>query len=229
MNDIDERWLAPLEPSFYDVETRRVAIALLGKVLVRRIDGQLLAGRIVETEAYLHRADPACHAARGIKPKNAAMFGPPGRAYVYPIHAKWCFNVVTMPEGQGAAVLIRSLEPVFGVEPMKRHRNIDESKNDVPLTSGPSRLCQAMAIDRRQNGLALWSESHEDNVAGSPPLWIADDGHRYRRRAIGCSPRIGVTSGESLLLRWFVVDHPSVSGLKRWHREYGPAERTQVD
>jgi DNA-3-methyladenine glycosylase len=218
MNEFDASWRVPLERPFYSRGTEVVARALLGKLLVRRWQDEWIVGRIVETEAYLHLDDPACHASRGLKPKNAAMFGPPGFAYVYPIHARWCFNIVTMPEGVAAAVLIRAIEPIAGIESMAEYRGMPRDSHAKKLASGPSRLCQAMSIDRTHNGLDLVT----DGAAGTTSLWVADDDVRYPRRRVGCSPRIGVTSAEALLLRWFVIDHPSVSGLKRWHREYAP-------
>jgi DNA-3-methyladenine glycosylase len=218
MTLFDSQWQSPLERSFYSRGTEAVARALLGKLLVRRWRDEWLVGRIVETEAYLHLDDPACHASRGLKPKNAAMFGPPGYAYVYPIHAKWCFNIVTMPEGVAAAVLVRALEPVAGSESMAQYRGLPHDGLVKKLASGPSRLCQAMSIDRTHNAIDLVPQ----NTTGTDSLWVADDGLRYSRRQVGCSPRIGVTSAEALLLRYFVVGHPSVSGLKRWHSEYAP-------
>ena len=107
---------------FYVRSSPTVARELIGKLLVRTLDRRRLTGRIVETEAYLAEGDPACHAARGKTKSNAAMFGPPGRAYVYPIHSRHCFNVVTGADGTGTAVLIRAIEPIDGINLMKAYR-----------------------------------------------------------------------------------------------------------
>ncbi|HIC90870.1 MAG TPA: DNA-3-methyladenine glycosylase [Syntrophaceae bacterium] len=108
--------------SFFDRDTINVARELLGKLLVRRINRVTLVGRIVESEAYLAEGDAACHSVRGKTPKNASMFGPPGHAYVYPIHAKCCFNIVTEAEQVPSAVLVRAIEPVMGIDWMRRRR-----------------------------------------------------------------------------------------------------------
>lgn len=180
-----------------------VAQALLGCFLVREVDGVRLAGRIVETEAYLAAGDPACHAARGMTNKNRSMFGPPGRAYVYAIHSRWCFNVVTQDEGTGSAVLIRAIEPLEGLDRMRAHRNTEAT---LDLARGPARLCEALAIDKQFDG---WDLSQRN------ALWIepAQSG-LCRASLVACSPRIGVTSGEDLWLRFFDAASPYVSGKK---------------
>ena len=122
-----------------------VARELLGKVLLRKLRGQWLGGRIVETEAYLAAGDPASHSAAGKKRSNAAMFGPPGTLYVYPIHARFCMNAVTEKEGTGSAILIRAIEPIWGMERMHEHRGTDDPRR---LTRGPAMLCQALQVDR---------------------------------------------------------------------------------
>lgn len=129
----------PLSGEFYHREPELVAWELLGKLLISCISGKLCVGRIVETEAYLSSGDPACHTYKGMSRKNAAMFGPPGHAYVYAIHAKWCFNVVTEAEHTGSAVLIRAFEPLIGISHMEARRNTQVLHD---LTRGPSRLCQ---------------------------------------------------------------------------------------
>jgi DNA-3-methyladenine glycosylase len=128
------------------------------------------------------------------------MFGPPGHAYVYPIHARYCFNVVTEPAGVASAVLIRAIEPVEGLELMRRRRGREALRE---VASGPARLCEALAIERPLDG---W-----DLTLGER-LWITDGGTRvHRTHQIACSPRIGVTAAADLPLRFFLQGSPFVS------------------
>ena len=180
----------PLPPDFYNRDSITVARELLGKVLVRRTPEGLCAGRIVETEAYLGKNDAASHAYRGRTNRNAAMFGPPGRAYVYSIHQVFCVNAVTEPEG--TAVLIRAIEPLAGIELMAERRG---HVRGCDLTRGPGKLCQALAIDLQLDG---W-----DLTRGSR-LWIADHPDA-RGVTISNSPRIGLGKAKDLLLRFFIT------------------------
>jgi DNA-3-methyladenine glycosylase len=202
---MDPSLVDALPQSFYDRDVVEVARGLLGKLLVRQSPGGLTAGRIVESEAYLACGDPACHSARGQTRKNLSMFGQPGRAYVYSIHARWCFNVVAEPKRVASAVLVRAVEPLTGVSLMQRRRRVDKLTD---LARGPARLCEAFQIDRRLDG---W------NLSRGRRLWIAAD-HQPEISAvdIGCSPRIGVTSAQDLHLRFYLRDNPYVSGPKRW-------------
>jgi DNA-3-methyladenine glycosylase len=194
----------PLERRFYDRDPVEVARAVLGKILLRETDDGLVAGRIVETEAYLASDDSACHAARGKTRKNASMFGPPGHAYVYPIHSRHCFNIVTEAEDVASAVLVRAIQPLIGIERMQQRRG---QLAERELASGPAKLCEALALDR---GLDGW------DLTRGQTLWVADDGTReICSPEIGRSARIGVTSAEHLLLRFFLRDCPYVSGPKR--------------
>ena len=196
----------PLPPSFYARTAELVAPDLLGKLVLRRTREGLAAGRIVEAEAYLPAGDPACHAARGQTPRNTAMFGPPGRAYVYSIHSRWCLNAVTDAEGTPSAVLIRALEPLAGIPLMQRRRG---SEHLLDLARGPARLCQALAIDRRQNTCDLTTRGG---------IWIAADASfSLAGAAIGVSPRIGVTSAHDLPLRYFLDGSRYVSGPRKHH------------
>lgn len=179
-----------------------VARELLGMRVMRRLNGHLLAGRIVETEAYLASDDSACHASRGRTPSNQSMFANGGTAYVYPIHAKHCFNVVTEIEGEGSAVLIRALEPLAGLEIMRLNRPVSRC---AELTSGPAKLCQALGIDRMQDGMDL-TIPHE--------IWLEADPDQPSLEVV-CTPRIGVTSAIELPLRFIWKDHPSVSGTRQ--------------
>jgi DNA-3-methyladenine glycosylase len=177
----------PLPHSFYERPARVVARALLGKLLVH--EGR--AGRIVETEAYVGAHDLACHAARGRTARTEILWGPPGRAYVYFIYGMhWCFNAVTGREGRPAAVLVRGLEPVEGLDV---HARLD----------GPGRLCRALGITGAQNGADL-------EVSGLRIL----DGPAVRARDVERGPRIGVDyAGEwaAQPLRFWVHGSPGVS------------------
>jgi DNA-3-methyladenine glycosylase len=193
-----------LPRDFYDRHAIDVARELLGKLLIRETASGRVSGRIIETEAYLASDDPACHAARGQTRKNASMFGPPGHAYVYPIHSRYCFNVVTEPECVPSAVLIRAVEPVCGLALMQTRRRQDRLRE---LASGPAKLCEALEIDRSLDG---W------DLTQGRQLWIADAGEPLLEpAAVGCSARIGVTSAEDLPLRFFVRNHDLVSGPRR--------------
>lgn len=200
---------AAIERSFYDRDTVTVARELIGMLLVRETRAGQLRGRIVETEAYLSREDSACHAARGKTRRNASMFGRPGKAYVYAIHSRWCFNVVTEPRGVPAAVLIRALEPLAGLPAMERRRGVTRT---LDLARGPARLCEALDIDRRLDG---W------DLTKTRRLWIARDESWPRSPAdIVATPRIGVTSAQELLLRFAWRGNGYVSGPKKWSSEW---------
>ena len=151
-----------LPREFYDRDTVQVARELLGMTLVRQSRAGLTVGRIVEVEAYLAESDAACHAMRGCTPSNRAMFGPPGRAYVYPIHSRYCLNAVTMPRGVATAVLIRAVEPLVGHALMRRRRG---TSDDRQLANGPAKLCEAFDVDRRLD--------HWDLTSGRR-LWIGE-------------------------------------------------------
>lgn len=193
-----------LPRSFYSRSTVDVASGLIGKVLVRRLDGRKLAGKIVETEAYVGPHDLACHASRGHTPRTAIMFGPPGYAYVYMIYGFYfCLNVVTEAEGYPAAVLIRAVEPMENVDLMRRLRNNPEQETSV--ASGPGKLCMAMSIDKRLNGEDLLGKK----------MWIED--RKLDPGKIGTSPRVGVDyAGEFKDKPWrfFLDGNPHVSRVR---------------
>ena len=142
-----------IQQDFYLQPTLKVARELLGKILYRKLEnGEILSGKIVETEAYL-KNDSACHASRGKTERNKIMFGPAGHAYVYFTYGMhYCFNVVTQLEGIPEAVLIRAVEPLEGIETMERNRKTTKFKN---LTNGPAKLTQAFGIDKELNGVDL--------------------------------------------------------------------------
>jgi DNA-3-methyladenine glycosylase len=191
-----------LARDFYARETLRVARDLLGQRLVRHVRGQVLAARIVEVEAYVGHDDQACHASRGRTARNAVMFGPPGYAYVYFVYGMHhCVNAVTEPEGSAAAVLIRAVEPLQGLDVMRQNR---KGRRGVDLTNGPAKLCYALEIERVLNGADL--------VSGQA-LWIERD-RAVPDTDVASGPRIGVRGDERALTvpwRLWVRDHPYVS------------------
>lgn len=197
------RDLKPLARRLFAGDVAAVARALLGARLVRQLDDGVLVGRIVETEAYLAADDPASHSFRGLTPRNASMFGPPGHAYVYTIHAKFCFNVVTEPRGVASAVLVRAVEPVEGIETMRRLRGREKLRE---LTRGPARLCQALAIDRSLDGVDLTRRG---------ALWIADGDKTIDAARIRVTPRIGISAAQEAPLRFIDANSPLVSGTRR--------------
>jgi DNA-3-methyladenine glycosylase len=195
---------AKLSRSFYSRSALDVASDLLGKVLVRRLNGRDLAGKIVETEAYVGPHDLACHASKGHTARTSVMFGPPGHAYVYMIYGFYfCLNVVTGRIGYPAAVLIRGLEPLENVDLMRQLRNNPERETNI--TSGPGKLCMAMSIDRQLNGADLIGTT----------IWIED--RNIDPGPIRTSPRVGVDyAGEYKDKPWrFYVDgNPHVSRVR---------------
>ena len=177
---------------FFNQPTTDLAKALLGKYLVL---GDL-KGKIVETEAYLYHDDPGCHAAKGLTKRNAPMFGPAGRTYVYFIYGMYyCLNVVSGKIGEGEAVLIRALEPVEGIEIMKERRKTSKIEN---LCSGPGKLTQAFGITKEHNNKSLLSGELQLHKSPEKPV-------------IKSSRRIGLSEGEELELRFFIEGNRFVS------------------
>lgn len=193
---------SPLPADFYDRDVAAVAHDLIGKILCRRSREGLTTGRIVETEAYLAEGDSASHSSKGINRKNASMFGPAGRAYVYTIHARQCFNVVTDAENTASAVLIRAVEPLGGTDLMHVRRRTDKLRD---LCRGPARLCEAFKIERSLDG---W------DITKGQRIWIAAENDKTVI-PVAQSVRIGVTSAAELQLRFFVPENRFVSGQKR--------------
>ena len=182
-------------------DTVSLARALLGKVLVREYKGKLLAGRIVETEAYLQH-DPACHAFRGMTPRNRPLFLDHGHSYVYLCYGtSHMLNVSSESKGTGSGVLIRALEPLHGGEHMQRSMKHVRPRD---LTRGPGRLAAALGVDLRHNGLNLFTDEQ---------LWIGSDGHKVE--PIGESVRIGLTKGADQRLRYYVRGSLYLSGPRR--------------
>jgi DNA-3-methyladenine glycosylase len=184
---------------FYARDTISVARDLLGCVLRTRVNNRITAGRIVEVEAYVGPNDPAAHGFGGRRTsRNDRLFGPPGIAYVYFIYGvHWCVNAVTEADGYPAAVLIRALEPLEGLDVMRRRRT---TPNPRLWCSGPGRLCAAMRISRAMNGATLTGPS----IAIMPRT-------STERITIGCGPRIGITKAADWPLRFWEEGSPWVS------------------
>jgi DNA-3-methyladenine glycosylase len=196
--------MKPLPRDFYLDDTVAIARALLGCVLWRRLDGELLAGRIVETEAYLGANDMASHARRGLRsPRVESMYKAGGHAYVYFTYGMhYCMNVVTQEADTAEAVLLRACEPLKGLESMRTRR--PKAKRDFDLMNGPGKLCAAMAIDRELDGTPLDGKT----------LFITQRDVEVREEDIAVSARIGVeNSGEAAPwpLRFYIRGNKYVS------------------
>lgn len=191
-----------LSPRFFSRDAVEVARDLLGCLLVRRIGGTLLSGRIVEVEAYPGAGDPASHSFNGRTDRNAVMFEPGGRLYVYFTYGMHCCaNVVTGRRGEGAAVLLRAVEPVAGIEAMTVRRGFDAAPADGRLlTGGPARLCQALGITLRDNGKDLRGDEIHLLRGVRPP-----------EGAIASSPRIGISRAKGRRWRFHLKANPFVS------------------
>jgi len=203
-----------LSSVFFNRDPRRVARSLLGKVLIRKTPRGILAGRIVETEAYLGEGDAAAHSASGKTPRNAVLFGPPGFVYVYFIYGNYyCLNVSCLPDGVPGGVLFRALEPLTGIEEMAANRGLKAAgREDLKkpswlrkISSGPGLLCEAFDITRARDNEKSFVNSQSD-------LQIVDDGYRARRVIVG--PRIGITKSADHPLRFLIAGNPFVSGKR---------------
>lgn len=182
----------PLPVGFYARDTERVARGLLGCVLETRVRGVRTAGKIVEVEAYVGPHDPAAHGYGWRKTaRNARLFGPPGTCYVYFIYGKhWCANVVTERDGYPSAVLLRALEPLAGLDAMRRRRG---TRDPRLLCSGPGRLCEALGITGGMDG---------ESLAGPRIRICRPSGRRGSRIVAG--PRIGITRATDWPFRFYL-------------------------
>jgi len=190
-----------LRREFYARSSKRVAIDLLGKVLVRKVGNKILRGKIVETEAYFGMEDPASRAYGGKKNLNAPMWDKEGTSFVYMVHGNWLFNVITEREGKPSAVLIRALEPVDGKGIMLKNR---KKKNpnifkDKELCSGPGKLTQALAINQSHTGL---------NVNKKGDIYIEDNKERFE---VVRGHRIGVSKDLPEKLRFYIKGNSYIS------------------
>ncbi len=173
-----------------------------------------MAGRVVETEAYLGSGDLAAHTAAGCTPRNSVLFGPPGRAYVYFIYGNYfCLNVSCLPDGEPGGVLFRALEPVAGIPQMAKARGMSLTKSGLAdvsqlkrISSGPGRMAEALEITRLRDNAKNLTSARSD-------LRLADDG--YRVRGVIVTPRIGIVKSADQLLRYIINGNPFVSGPMR--------------
>jgi DNA-3-methyladenine glycosylase len=233
----------PLPRNFYNRDPRRVAPDLLGKVLVRvpkyGAKATLLAGRIVETEAYLGTNDAAAHSAAGRTARNAVLFGQPGHAYVYFIYGNhYCFNVSCLPEGEAGGVLIRALEPLQGLDVMAANRGLQGvfeahigkqpsgAEARPPKGSPAARLKAVLCPIKSDKALRILAsgpgrlseafgitrprDNGKDVTARASDLWIGDDG--FRPQEIATTARIGITKAAAHPLRFVIASNPFVSG-----------------
>ena len=192
--------IAPLPRAFYDRPTLDVARDLIGKTLLRRTEEGVAGGMIVETEAYVSAIDPSAHGFRGQTPRNRSMFGAPGYAYVYRSYGiHYCLNVVTESAGVAAAVLIRAIRPMVGVELMRLRRG--ERVRDRDLARGPGRLCQALALSVADDGADLRGHA----------LWIGETPRLEGALPVAATARIGITQAADWPWRFVVVGDPYVS------------------
>jgi DNA-3-methyladenine glycosylase len=210
--------MTALDKNFYNRPTLEVARGLLGKKLVRRIDGTELSGIIVETEAYCGTNDSACHAHRGQTARNAVMFGPPGYAYVYFTYGMhYLLNLVTEDEGNPCAVLLRAIEPLSGLAEMQARRK----RHGQELTNGPAKLCQAMGIDKSFNG---W------NVTRGTRLWVEDHQNAVPGRILS-TPRIGIDyalkKDREALWRFLLPFQPPIARSKNRGQQNSPEDREE--
>lgn len=209
-----------LPRDFYAGSAEDVSPKLLGHFLLHQINGEWVGGEIVETEAYL-RDDPACHAYLRETPRNRAMWGPYGHAYVYRIYgAYFCINAVCQPPGIAEAVLIRAIEPRFGLEQMQRLRPVLKQRD---LTNGPSKLCIALGIDISLDGLDLTDSAKPLVVAHNPER----DDFINSRGSVVQTTRIGITQAADWPLRWLLSGSSYIS--KRGIPTLWPAEKVDQD
>lgn len=194
-----------LDRSFYKQDALTLAKKLLGKIIVKKENENILAGIIVETEAYGLDGDLSAHSWRGKTNRNAAMFEEGGILYVYFTYGScFCANIVSGPKDSGQAVLVRAVEPISGFEIMFERRKLDfNEKNKFNLCSGPGKFCQAFGIDLRHNYADLTGEE----------IFLTE-GKKISEKEIGISGRIGITKSVELPWRFFLKNNKFVSKHK---------------
>lgn len=186
-----------LSHDFYERDPALVATGLLGKVLVRKLDAEVLSGIIVETEAYYGRHDPASRAYKGRKKFNELMFMGAGKTFIYMVHGNWLLNTVAHLKGDVGAVLIRAIEPRKGIKTMEKNRNAKKLRD---LTNGPGKLTKALAITKELNGVDVTENSQLVILEGEKESFEVCSSHR-----------IGVKIDLPRKLRFFVKGNRFVS------------------
>ncbi len=187
-----------LERKFYEGEPATVAKYLLGKIFVRKINSKALSGKIVETEAYYGEQDPASRAYRGRMKFNELMYAEPGRTFIYMVHGNWLLNIVAHLKGEVGAVLIRAIEPIQGIDTMRRNRKVKKFRS---LTNGPGKLTKALAITKELNGVDVTNRKSELTVTEG----------KEEEFEIASSHRIGVRMDLPQELRFFIKGNKFVS------------------
>jgi DNA-3-methyladenine glycosylase len=200
-----------LRRTFFEHSPDIVGPRLLGKLLIHRSADGVMAGRIVEVEAYLgphnNTPDPAAHAHRGPTPRNQVLFGPAGHAYVYSIYGRYfCMNITCEPEGLAGCILLRALEPVAGLDRMAANRGLPRDSSPHLLTGGPSRLCQALGLTRKIHNTL-------DVTSADSILQVRDDGCSVPEALV--TVRIGISHAVDLPLRFALPEHTCVSGSRK--------------
>jgi DNA-3-methyladenine glycosylase len=196
-----------LPRTFYTQRTLTVAKELLGKIFIRKVNGKILSGMIVETEAYLYN-DPASHAFRGLTERNKPMFNIGGFLYVYFTYGMhYCANVVTFTEGIGEAVLIRAVDPIDGIDTMMKNRFKDIEKSDFGnthlhqnLTNGPAKFAQAFSLTKSENGIDLCNKD----------IFIID-GDVIQKSRIIPTTRVGISTATEKKWRFYIEGNKWVS------------------
>lgn len=205
-----------LKRSFYNRPTLDVAVELLGKILIYDNKEIKLGGRLIEVEAYIGEDDPACHAYRGITPRNEIMYGKPGFLYVYFTYGNhYMLNIVTERQGFPAAVLLRGLEPIYGIDQMMKNRGTDIFTN---ISSGPGKIAGALGITTEHKGMDLTGDR----------IYVINDDNK--RGEIWSSSRIGVgNNGADKLWRFFINHNPHVSKAAKYIKNtYVPLDKSKL-
>ncbi len=194
--------LKVLQRRFYERDPAVVAKNLLGKIVLRKLDSEILSGKIVETEAYYGEEDPASRAYKGRKKFNALMYAEPGRTFIYMVHGNWLLNIVAHLKGDVGAVLIRAIEPVRGIEVMREKREVENLRN---LTNGPGKLTKALGITKELNGVDVTNRRSDLTVIE----------REERESEVSSSHRVGVRKDLARELRFFVKGNKFVSKSPR--------------
>ncbi|MDA1313827.1 MAG: DNA-3-methyladenine glycosylase [Acidobacteria bacterium] len=188
-----------LKRAFFNRPTLDVAPDLLGKIIVQKLDGHVLAGKIVETEAYLGNGDRAAHSARGRTRSTEVIFGPPGHAYVYLCYGMYeCLNLIAEPDGEAGCVLIRALEPLVGIKQIQQRR--PNAKRLRDLASGPGKLTLALGVTRSRNGVDVTRGELTVRELREPAVFD-----------IVQTTRIGISLSHDLPYRFYIKDNNFVS------------------